>query len=301
MYSPNKIVSFFDFDQTLTKRHTFAQFGLDDEPNEETKAKSFKEGQEQARGNKKTGIAEHFFHDNNHLTAIATYHNNPDFIAGFISGLLDKEVTLLKTVLSETKPTTAINYYTIAGEEAPLLISYIPAYKTFNETLSELQGKNEQITHLRKTLIEDKLIDEGNIINFYDDTKENFEKAKALPNINRFLVAKNNPSFEVIQEAKAVHQKKPISANFFMQVMSSTPAKIFGGLLLIAGLAALTLGSLGLGGVIAGLALIPSIALVAGGTSLSAVLSAGFWAASSKNKNNTTEPDLNDLNTTLLA
>lgn len=47
---------------------------------------------------------------------------------------------------------------------------------------------------------------------------------------------------------------KPISANLLLRIMASTPAKVIGGLLLVAGIAAFAVGSLGVLGVITGLA-----------------------------------------------
>lgn len=92
------------------------------------------------------GIEAVLKHNNNdELTAIATYHNNPAYIAGYISRILGKELVFQETFYS-TQPTTAINVYQVAGIERPFLISYLPDLgDAFQTKMNQLAGKNNQI------------------------------------------------------------------------------------------------------------------------------------------------------------
>ncbi len=318
------IVSIFDFDQTLTKQHTFSWHGLESYLSDLSPQVIYREGIENAHTNMKGGVLAYLKHDVEHLSAIATYHNNPDFAAGFIAGLLGKELILSKTIYSKTNPITAINYYTVDGTKAPFLISYIPAYhEHFKQRLRMLEGKNDQIMFLRSSLLEERLIEDDTIIDFYDDSDNNFQHAKSLPLINGHLIAARNETFTIIDsflselpartreetplmvddeliaeqdetvtsighvdceplvvaEGSSCSEKhldlpppQPISADFFMHIMGSRDAKIIGGVLFIAGLAALTAGILGVVGIMAGIAAVTSVAIgataAAGGVGL---------------------------------
>ena len=59
----------------------------------------------------------HLKHDELQTSAIATYHNNPAFIAGNVAALLNKKLTLAETRHSKA-PTVAIDIYTIEGNVA---------------------------------------------------------------------------------------------------------------------------------------------------------------------------------------
>jgi hypothetical protein len=179
-----KKISIFDFDQTLTSEHTFQKFSkgrFSSLPDN----KMYEIGLRNQESNRKKNFEAFFKHDDNELSAIATFHNNPFFIAGFVAGLLNKPLTLANTLLSSTEPQVAISIYVIDNCTPPFLISFIPALgKTYDQTISELEirkvQKNYQIDFLCQTLIEGGYIDYDTIIDFYDDDPNNLSQATAL-------------------------------------------------------------------------------------------------------------------------
>ena len=293
--------SIFDFDQTVTKEHTFATKQLAWFEPDHIPITLYNLGKKDALKNKKVGVTNFFKHDDEHLSAIATYHDNPMFIAGFIAALLGKELSFIKTIYSETHPITAINFYTVEGMDTPFLISYIPVSgDAFKATLSSLNGKKDQVLFLRNTLLDEKLMSDNAIINFYDDRPLNFESVKSIPLINSYLVSDSNDTFSITDISlctlpvpkipennlielpipqpiqplpekdtplEEVNSAKPISASFFMQLMGSPLPAIVGGLLLIAGLAALSVGLLGASVAVIATTTIGAL-MVAGGTGL---------------------------------
>ena len=196
---PNNI-SIFDFDRTLTKRHTFPWHSLDSYSVPYVYETIYENGNAEALVNMKAGAHEQLKHDAEQLGAIATYHNNPAFIAGFIAVLLGKKLIFKETLLSNSIPVVAINSYEVEGEEKPFLISYIPALgDAFSKTLEKLAGKNNQITFLRATLFEKGLIKEDEMIQYFDDSEENFNHAKTLSLVNSHWVDPKNNVFTVIK------------------------------------------------------------------------------------------------------
>ena len=288
-------VSIFDFDQTTTIKHSFQQFQQRHYSGEEAASVSYSDGELNARTNTKINITEYLQHNRDHLSAIATYHNNPAFIAGFIATLLKKKLTYVQTRNLIDDPMIAVDYYSVEDTDRPFLISYISASSTeFENVICRLKGKNEQITFLRECFLNANLIKQNTMINYYDDSLPNFKKAQTLSSINAHLIAATNECFTIIdtfycvlppdafaekdqsadefstdeeeepteeeptkEEPTVVTQAKPaplppqpISANFFMQIMDSPAAKIAGLPLAIAGIAAMTAGTLAFGNVI---------------------------------------------------
>lgn len=197
----------FDFDQTLTKRHTFGSHDIDWYKGIDgsiDQAEVYEKGKRYADGERKQDIEAYFSHDKENLSTIATCHNNPTFIAGFISRILGKELVLTTTALSETHPVVAINAYTVGPKEEgnpPLLICYIPSVREeFNaaKTLLDETGKNTQILFLRATLKTLGLVTDDDVIDFYDDAPNNFEHAKTLPRVNSRLISPKKPQFTIV-------------------------------------------------------------------------------------------------------
>jgi hypothetical protein len=292
------VISIFDFDQTVTIKHTFYRFALVTYPDSGSQLSHYEAGRANAEQNMKQGVRERLKHNLEHLSAIATYHNNPAFIAGFIARILGNELKFNKTVFSDVSPRTAIDYYSVEGIETPFLISYIPAANDeFDKTLAQLHGKNEQLTHLKQIFLTEKWIPDNSVINYYDDSYVNFQCAIPLSLINRHYVDPVMSEFTILAtvECELAAERNdddsefvaangndsspvmmtPISTGFFMQVISSEAAEVIGGLLLIAGLAALIAGTLGVAGAIAGFAGVAAIATAAGGA-VAAVVGAGM-------------------------
>lgn len=152
------------------------------------------------QGRLREDIALHLKHDANNLSAIATFHNNPAFVAGCIAHTFGKELTLVATHSSSSTPAVAIAEYKVEGAR-PFLISYLP-YVTaqFNKNMNLLGNKNSQIEFVRSTLLGRGLITESDVIQFYDDSRENYEAASRLPFIQSNLVKGQAGPF-IIEEA----------------------------------------------------------------------------------------------------
>lgn len=180
------MLSIFDFDRTVTNIHSFQDTRIEnDEPTEGW----YNLGKKIAtQGGIRENIALHLEHDANNLSAIATFHNNPAFVAGCIAHTLGKELTLVATHSSSGTPPVAIAEYKIEGAP-PFLISYLPYVKPlFKTNMSLLGNKNSQIEFVRSTLLGRGLITESDVIQFYDDSRENYEAASQLLYIQSNLV-----------------------------------------------------------------------------------------------------------------
>lgn len=202
---PKQII-FFDFDQTLTIEHTFRSSCLDRFPTKSSK-ELIQYGSEHAeKPNLKEGLSvDKFALNDNHLFCIATYHNNPDFIAGYLQVLLGKTITPSEEAIKYTPDTNiAIKKYLVDGCEFPLLISYIPKLGAeFNASRLRLNGKNEQILFLMDTLMSEKLIPAETMVLYYDDDVKNIEASKSLPFVTAYHVDGTAPSFQLVGEACA--------------------------------------------------------------------------------------------------
>ena len=193
-------VTIFDFDETLTATHTFLIHTLENTSNPYDDMQ-MAIGAADAKQNIKDGVGNFFKHDKDHLSMIATYHNNPSFIAGFISEIFKKKLTYIET-LDPGVPGTAIDRYGVEGVETSFFISYIAeGGASFTNTMRRLylRGKNDQIESLRRTLLAEGLIEDNTLIHYYDDTPNNFEHAKQLRQLNCNLVAKNTRIFTVLE------------------------------------------------------------------------------------------------------
>ena len=202
----------FDFDQTLTIQHTFAWYSLDCFNG--SFADKYAVGEDNSKLNAKKGINVVFKHDLEHISAIATYHNNPLFIAGFVAGLLKKKLAYIKTYTSSTEG-TAIDRYSVEGSRVPFLISYITDIEPlFSKIVQRLQihGKNDQINSLRRIFVNEGLMDENTIINFYDDTNENFEHAACLTRTTRHLIKRGTDTFTIVQSCLSPPPSKKLVA-----------------------------------------------------------------------------------------
>lgn len=194
----------FDFDKTLVKGHSFASHNRNNYPAGDTKEVQeaiYNAGKAYAATEKKIDVEKIFKHDGANISAIATYHNNPAFIAGVVSVLLGKELKYSETRRHPRDP-IAIDTYTIEGCE-PFRICYIPAVgDAFAAAKKELEkkGKNAQITFLRETLG----ISAASVVDFYDDDSGNVDAVGKLPNTNGFLVSGSKPAFEIVRPHRAL-------------------------------------------------------------------------------------------------
>lgn len=188
-------INIFDFDNTITKRHTFSYAKLS---HAKDKPDSYQQGIKHAQTNSKNNIP--IQHNEHELAAIATYHNNPDYIAGYIAAILQKSLTFKEKIIASNESKVAINVYQVEGTSKPFLISYIPHYGSdFDKAISSLEGKNTHIELLRTVLFEYKHTSSPTVkVNFYDDSQANIHYAKELSNTSAFLVdADNTNDFSV--------------------------------------------------------------------------------------------------------
>lgn len=193
--------SIFDFDQTISIEHTFLKFKIESLV-PVTEDYHYELGKSEAATNTKKEINDYFKHDNNNLSAIATWHNNPDFIAGYIAELLGKQLVFEKTTTSEELP-IAINHYKVEDINTPFLISYVPCEKdNFQKAISLLANKNPQLELLRETMLKQQLIEDDSIIDFYEDTEKNYTDAKSLPYIRGHYVDRDINSFHIIESQR---------------------------------------------------------------------------------------------------
>ena len=195
--------SIFDFDQTISTKHTFPSSKLE-ALNPLTN--HYHHGKEHALVNIKKETGKYLKHDNDNVSAIATWHNNPDYIAGYIAILIGKELTLEKTTISDNK-FIAVNQYKVAGVSKPFLISYLPQVKIeFQKAITALGNKNQQIALLHQLMLEQQLIQDNTIIDFYEDTVNNYHVAKQLPYIRSHLVDRSD-CFNIIETQRMSPRK----------------------------------------------------------------------------------------------
>lgn len=204
-----QVVRIFDFDGTLTKGPSFRETHIDVFPRDAIGAtQAYRAGVDYAE-NKKLGIDSYFRHNLNDISCIATYHNNPNFIAGLVSTILGKELIFEQTELHKSiEIKIAVNRYRIAGSP-DFFIAYIPhsglpitpeglGGPSFETVIKKLSGKNDHIAMLLKILSDNNSINQDTSIHFYDDSQEHFNKASSLP-INAHLVDSKNHNFDIVQ------------------------------------------------------------------------------------------------------
>jgi hypothetical protein len=185
-----------DFDKTLSYKHTFENYKRDKFLGAED-IDIYNCGQEHATSNLKKNVKSIFKHGSDDLCAVATFHNNPLFVAGYISVILGKKLTI-NSEMGGYPPNTnspAIAVFSVEGEDEsrPVLISYLDAVGDNFETLMNgLKNKNRQIEDLRATWLNLGLIDKHSEINFYDDSSDNYEGAKSLDYVNSHQVAEGS-------------------------------------------------------------------------------------------------------------
>lgn len=200
----------FDFDLTMSKTHTFANHCIDRYQGQDPSL-IYQVGKRLAANLLKSNIP--FAHDANHLSAIATFHNNPALIAGVIAHVLGKELQLVETLTSE-EPLVAVNVYQVEDEERPFLVSYIPEVgSAFQERMGQLGNKNHQIKFLQRILLQQQQITPSTTFEFYEDTNENYLAAQQLPGMNCHLVGKFNPQFTILQSHSSASPEQEFESN----------------------------------------------------------------------------------------
>lgn len=223
----------FDFDCTLTIEHTFAKRSIE---NVQAEQDQYALAKNEGTKNIKRGVDSVLKHDEHDLSAVATYHNNPAFVAGTISTILKKELTLVETIRktiaegdSANKTDIAINVYRIEGIEKPFLISYLPyTGDEFQSAMRILGNKNAQISAIRDFWLTKGFINNTDTIDFYEDSRTNYNGARSLGYINGYLV-KESDELTVLVNYKAGHAPSglnnlPTSTPTSVAIPSSSPS-----------------------------------------------------------------------------
>ena len=231
----------FDFDCTLTIEHTFLEHAIE---KARLAQNQYVLGQAKGKKNIKHGVDAILKHDDQGLSAVATYHNNPGFVAGNISAILKKELTLVDTIREEIhnagsleKTVIAINVYRVEGIDKPFLISYLPHEgHEFISAQRILKNKNAQIMAIRQFWLKEGLIKPTDTIDFYDDSRENFDGATSLDYINGHLVT--GKSRDHVVETSYNGAIKPSQA---FSSMSNISMIVLGGFIAVAGIAAIAI------------------------------------------------------------
>ena len=202
-----------DFDQSLTKIHTFSQDQLCSLRPALSAEAAIKKGIADAEANLKDAIPARLYDlSGSHLCAIATYHNNPGLVAGYFMRLLNRysethiqHALLNKQTFYHPKFKIAIDQYSFEGLN-PLCIGYINAQeKEFNKLKTSLSGKNEMIVFITELWGQHNLYT-GQTIEYYDDDACNLGwisqaceaeafKAEVLKKVVSYKVNPKNPIF----------------------------------------------------------------------------------------------------------
>lgn len=188
-----QMISIFDFDCTLTKEHTFrstALHGLSPDGLRNHSVEQYQRGWAAQRQLAKANLTDYVKHnDDDFYLCIATYHNNPSFIAGFLSGHFGRELSYVKT--DDVGESTVIASYQLMGVSRPILISCIAATDAdFDNALRILSDKNHQIRQLMQVLATQCDLSSC-AINFYDDTPNNALQATMVDGVRAWEVRRD--------------------------------------------------------------------------------------------------------------
>jgi hypothetical protein len=190
--------SIVDFDLTLTIEHTFPTCNIDAVPAKIASNESslITLGAKHAVTNLREGVKAHpvLSLEGDSIFSIATHHNNPHFVAGYIQEILGKSVTPfagaegIKQIRENVR--IGIKSYAVTGSEKLLLIAYIPERgQAFRTTRTQLQGKNEMISALL-VIWQNLGLWPQRKVNFYDDDEVNIDCARDFlaPEVGEILV-----------------------------------------------------------------------------------------------------------------
>ncbi|MFC3908189.1 hypothetical protein ACFORL_03760 [Legionella dresdenensis] len=187
----NFIFNGFDFDLTLTKRHTIkgVSKGTRPTPSENTKE----------------GVEKYIIHDDNHFLAITTFHYNPKYVLSYLLPLLKKEDVDYELKTIKTYPNFILTSVHFSGQMYPVIIATItPAklVKDYQEHIKSLDLEGGKGKMLKKIL---KHYPECAAYHYYDDCRENLMQVRArLRQFNYHLVDAENPVFTTTEFGKAL-------------------------------------------------------------------------------------------------
>ena len=181
-----KYYRIFNFEQTITQKPIPKGVGRTATHELNYNADAFQMGmQDAASGGMKEGLPRVFLKmDEDHAFCVATYHNSPEYIAGFMGHVLGKKVTPVWFGSNSNVDSVMVGGYRIDGQTQPLLIAYmLKKDKDLGaavQTLQASKGKNTHIEELRIWANNKKLVDDGTFYDFFDASEQDLEKARAL-------------------------------------------------------------------------------------------------------------------------
>lgn len=144
-----------------------------------------------------------------------------------------------------------------------------------------IEEKTGILVAAQRLIIRGQQLEDGRTLFDYNITKNN---AHGLHMVHR------SSQNTLISKGELEHENTSLKASFFMEIMAHPATKIFAGLLILAGVTAITLGLFGIASVI----MVPGIVPTVIGSGL---LIAGLFAS----KNKPQEPAIDSLNQSLLS
>lgn len=191
-----KIV-FFGFNNTLTKIDSTPSYYINSmgipQFNRRPTEDSYLHGKIDSESCQKTGIDQVFNHDASQLSAIITRDFDPDYIAGFIAGILGKELHRVEGLGSCSVGLTQITEYQVEGELTPLFISHYTYIPSFHYHKIWDQDKNHQIETLYQELLHRRLVCPMEKIDYYDTAFHDLNRARwKFPFLNAHHVLMEN-------------------------------------------------------------------------------------------------------------
>lgn len=197
-----------DFDQTITQHHTFSSNKAIINPTAGWKDAQYHLGKSHAQNNLKKNVELFIKHDDFHLCAIATFHNNPDFIAGYMAVLLGKELIYKATISPKSDTEIAIDIFETSGLKKPLLISRLTLTgEAYLNLMNTHPDKNRQIEHIRAVWEALGYMNKSDLIHFFDDSIHNIKQSASLPHLENHQVIADSPRFMTSPKASDRHAR----------------------------------------------------------------------------------------------
>ena len=233
-------VSVLDFDLTLTKEHTYRKSRLDVMQQEgQTAEERIEIGRQAADNNLKDNLKNTsnplLSLEGDNVFAIATYHNNPDYIAGYYEAISGKTVTPIPDSVKYSEDgKVALRQYQVQGIDKPFTVSYIPALgQDYQNIIANLDGKNEQMNLIQQTFESSALMNHDDPMHLYDDSRPNIEAANTRVNTVAHQIDDHDPAFyqpEVIEQEVTPDEPKtdipitePVQATVVSEEIKTEP------------------------------------------------------------------------------
>lgn len=176
----------FDFDQTITQQHTYKDRSL------------------LAENNIKTGVKEQFLHDDQNLCAIATFHEDPQYVLTYLLYLLNlnqEDVSKEETKLVE--PDHQLLILSLKGKKHPLIIAS-PQTKADDREFYKSKIKKFTAENSKNKMLESLIaaLPVCSHYSYYEDSLNLYNAARCLDKFHCFRIEAENTEFTVLQQEK---------------------------------------------------------------------------------------------------